>query len=181
MTGPVNTFHKHPVGANCWNYWNFNVVRTGFFFFFWVSFVKEGEETANRRREIFSPSLCLKKGSHYLNNLPIPLARGTRGRPDCPSEGLAHRNSKRPPPASALHIFHERGANFRSFNAFRKNKDNSSMQPVLCVRELPLKVDSSTGAGLGASRMRRAYLLRVPLRSPGTISCRMKRVRSRMS
>lgn len=175
MTGPVNTFHKHPVGANCCGI--LMLCRAGFFFFFLIPF----GETANRRREVFSPSLRLKKGLHYLNNLPIPLARGARGRPDCPSEGLAHRNSKRPPPASALHIFHERGANFRGFNAFRKNRDNRPMQPALCARELPLKVDSSTGAGLGASRMRRAYLLRVPLRSPGTISCRMKRVRSRMS
>lgn len=44
---------------------------------------------------IFSPHRSAwRKASHYLNNLPIPLAGGTRGRPDCPSEGLAHQNSK---------------------------------------------------------------------------------------
>ena len=53
---------------------------------------------------------------------------------------------------------------------------------VRAVQEVvPLKADCSSGAGLGASRMRRAYLLSAPLFSLGTMSWRMKRVRSRMS
>lgn len=59
--------------------------------------------------------------------------------------------------------------------------ENMDDNLTLKMYEIPLKVDSSTGAGLGASRMRRAYLLRAPLFSLGTISCLMKRVRSLMS
>ena len=46
---------------------------------------------------------------------------------------------------------------------------------------VPLKADSSRGAGLGASKIRRAYLASGPLFSLGTMSWRMKRVRSLMS
>lgn len=59
--------------------------------------------------------------------------------------------------------------------------ENMDNKLTLKMDEIPLKADSSTGAGLGASRMRRAYLLRAPLFSLGTISCLMKRVRSLMS
>lgn len=58
---------------------------------------------------------------------------------------------------------------------------NKDKRLILQMYDAPLKADSSTGAGLEASRMRRAYLLRAPFFSLGTISCLMKRVRSLIS
>lgn len=74
-------------------------------------------------------------------------------------------------------VFNLKLSTYSGFNVFH-NKDNGL---ILQMYEVPLKADSRTGAGLGASRMRRAYLLRAPLFSLGTISCLMKRVRSLMS
>lgn len=45
----------------------------------------------------------------------------------------------------------------------------------------PLKDDSRTGAGLGARKSFLAWRLRAPPCSEGTMSCRVKRARSRMS
>lgn len=69
-----------------------------------------------------------------------------------------------------------------STRLWNQERGNRCQRVITCDDlALPLKGDSSTGAGLRARNSFLAYLLSAPLFSVGTMSWRMKRARSRMS
>lgn len=119
-----------------------------------------------------SPPRCARTG---LEQFQASLAAPGSRRPSHSAGGTAN------PTGSGLDLSQKKtkthSPHFHS--CLLNQKHDNSCQPVII--SLPLKGDSSTGAGLRARNSFLAYLLSAPLFSVGTMSWRMKRARSRMS